>query len=70
MAEKKDPCTICETYQLGIYCELDTCPVYQMKEENKQLKEKVSKLRDKISRMKADASWDEDIRRGQVQGMW
>lgn len=27
-------------------------------------------LRRKIQRMKSGASWDEDIRRGQVQGMW
>lgn len=31
--------------------------------ENKRLK---NKIRD----MKSSASWDEDIRRGQVQGMW
>lgn len=70
MAEKKDPCIVCAFYRAEIPCKMDNCPVHQMKEENKQLKEKVSKLRDKISRMKADASWDEDIRRGQVQGMW
>lgn len=27
-------------------------------------------LRRKIDRMKSAASWDEDIQRGQVQGMW
>lgn len=30
----------------------------------------VASLRRKIDRMKSAASWDEDIRRGQVQGMW
>ena len=38
--------------------------------ENEKLKKKVASLQSKISLMKSSASWDEDIRRGQVQGMW
>jgi hypothetical protein len=38
--------------------------------ENDALKKKVASLQKQISRLKSDASWDEDIRRGQVQGMW
>lgn len=37
--------------------------VEKLTAENKRLK---NKIRD----MKSSASWDDDIRRGQVQGMW
>lgn len=37
--------------------------IEELTAENKRLK---SKIRD----MKSSASWDEDIQRGQVQGMW
>lgn len=39
-------------------------------EENKRLKHTASSLRSKIRKLESDASWDEDYRRGQVQGMW
>lgn len=42
----------------------------QLLDENAKLRKQVSSLRYKIRSMKSDSSWDEDIRRGQVQGMW
>lgn len=42
----------------------------KLQEENTKLKNKVWSLKKKLREMKSDASWDEDIRRGQVQGMW
>ena len=41
----------------------------QLLAENTKLKKQVSDLRYKIYAMKDD-SWEEDYRRGQVQGMW
>lgn len=70
MKKTDDPCSICEAFIEGIECANNECPVYKIKAENKMLKETVSSLRAKIQRMKSAASWDEDIRRGQVQGMW
>lgn len=70
MAKKNEPCSICEEYIDGVDCALDGCPVFEMKEENKKLKKTVSSLRGKIRSMESAASWDEEIRRGQVQGMW
>lgn len=66
----KDPCYICEAYTEGVECENTNCPVFEMKRENKRLKKTVSTLRGQIRKIKSDASWDDDIRRGQVQGMW
>lgn len=42
----------------------------ELQAENCKLKNQVRLLKKKIKDMKSDASWDEDIRRGQVQGMW
>jgi hypothetical protein len=70
MKTTNEPCSICEEYIEGAECEKSECPVFKMKQENKRLKSTASSLRNKINRMKSDASWDEDIRRGQVQGMW
>lgn len=42
----------------------------ELQAENCKLKNQVWHLKKKIREMKSDASWDEDIRRGQVQGMW
>lgn len=42
----------------------------RLQEENTKLKNKVRSLKKKIRDMKSDASWDEDIRCRQVQGMW
>lgn len=70
MKAGNEPCSICEAYIEGVECENSGCPVYEMKQENKRLKRTVSSLRSQISKIKSDASWDEDIRRGQVQGMW
>ena len=70
MAKKNEPCSICEAYIDGVECANSGCPVYEMKEENKRLKKTISSLRSKIRKMESDASWDEDYRRGQVQGMW
>ena len=42
----------------------------ELQAENCKLKNQVWSLKKKIKDMKSDASWDEDIRRGQVQGMW
>ena len=70
MTKKNEPCSICEAYIEGVECANDGCPVYKMKQENKRLKRTVSSLRSQISKMKSDASWEEDYRRGQVQGMW
>lgn len=38
--------------------------------EIEKLKKKVRSLQNKVDSLKSAASWDEDIRRGQVQGMW
>lgn len=67
---RNEPCTICEAYIAGVECENDKCPIFEMKRENKRLQKNVWSLRAQISKMKSDASWDDDIRRGQVQGMW
>lgn len=67
---RNEPCTICEDYIAGVECENDKCPIFEMKRENKRLQKTVWSLRSQISKMKSDASWDDDIRRGQVQGMW
>lgn len=67
---RNEPCTICEAYIAGVECENDKCPIFEMKRENKRLQKTVWSLRSQISKMKSDASWDDDIRRGQVQGMW
>ena len=42
----------------------------ELQAENCKLKNQVWLLKKKIREMKSEASWDEDIRRGQVQGMW
>ena len=68
--KKKDPCSICERYMDGIECDEKNCPVYEMKHENIRLNKKLRSLSDSLCKAKSDASWDEDIRRGQVQGMW
>ena len=67
---RNEPCIICEAYIAGVECENDKCPIFEMKRENKRLQKTVWSLRSQISKMKSDASWDDDIRRGQVQGMW
>lgn len=36
----------------------------------KELEQENSMLKSKAGKRKSDASWDEDIRLGQVQGMW
>lgn len=62
----------------------DGCPYYDKNGPTKQCAEmniaaadtiekltaENKRLRSKIRDMKSSASWDEDIRRGQVQGMW
>lgn len=70
MKQKTNPCVICEAYIEGIECENDGCPVHEMKQENERLHKTVQSLRSKIRKIESDKSWDEDIRRGQVQGMW
>ena len=52
--------------------ELDSVSVMLLEAADaiEKLKKQNTDLRSKIRRMKSDASWDEDIRRGQVQGMW
>ena len=73
MTKFDDPCSICENYSTedDFECSLsDNCPVAVMKRRNEILISSVASLRRRIDRMKSDASWDEDIRRGQVQGMW
>ncbi len=42
----------------------------KLKEENERQKTAILILKGKASRKKKKADWDEDIRRGQVQGMW
>ena len=44
--------------------------IEELAKDNEILISSVASLRRRIDRMKSDASWDEDIRRGQVQGMW
>lgn len=73
MRKTDDPCSICENYSAedGFMCDFgENCPVAVMKRQNKLLINTVESLRRKINRMKSDASWDDEIRRGQVQGMW
>ena len=68
-----DPCSICENYSADKDFECDfneNCPVAVMKRQNERLISTVASLRRRIDRMKSEASWDDDIRRGQVQGMW
>lgn len=45
MANKNEPCAICEDYIKGIKCENDKCPVAKMKAENKRLKKRVDALK-------------------------
>ena len=73
MKKTDDPCSICENYsaESGFICDFDeNCPVAVMKRRNEILISNVASLRRRIDRMKSEASWDDDIRRGQVQGMW
>lgn len=73
MKKTDDPCSICENYsaESGFICDFDEkCPVAVMKRQNEILISRVASLRRRIDRMKSDASWEEDFRRGQVQGMW
>lgn len=67
---KNNPCLVCEEYNAESKCEATDCPVRQLVNENKILKKKVSALKKKVEKLESDASWAEDIRRGQVQGMW
>lgn len=73
MKKTDDPCSICENYsaEKDFECEFnENCPVAVMKRRNEILISNVASLRRRLDKMKSDASWDEDIRRGQVQGMW
>lgn len=70
MVKKSDPCSICENYMVGVDCQNELCPVFGMKAENLRLMKTIYSLRSQINKMKSDASWDDDFRRGQVQGMW
>lgn len=73
MKKTDDPCSICENYsaEKDFECEFnENCPVAVMKRQNEILISSVASLRRRLDRMKSDVSWDEDIRRGQVQGMW
>ena len=73
MRKTDDPCSICENYsaEYGFMCDFnENCPVAVMKRQNELLISTVASLRRRIDRMKSDASWDDEIRRGQVQGMW
>lgn len=73
MKKTDDPCSICENYsaEKDFECEFnENCPVAVMKRRNEILISNVASLRRRLDRMKSDASWDDDIRRGQVQGMW
>lgn len=73
MRKIDDPCSICEKYSAedGFLCDFnENCPVAIMKHQNELLISTVASLRRKIDRMKFDASWDDEIRHGQVQGMW
>ena len=73
MKKNDDPCSICENYsaEKDFECELtENCPVAVMKRRNEILISSVASLRRRLDRMKSEASWDDDIRRGQVQGMW
>ena len=72
MKKNDDPCSICENYsaEKDFECEFnENCPVAVMKRQNEVLIRSVTSLRRRLDRMKSDASWDDDIRRGQVQGM-
>ena len=73
MKKNDDPCSICENYsaEKDFECEFnENCPVAVMKRQNEILISRVASLRRRLDRMKSEASWDDDIRRGQVQGMW
>jgi len=73
MKKNDDPCSICENYsaEKDFECEFnENCPVAVMKRRNEILISSVASLSRRLDRMKSEASWDEDIRRGQVQGMW
>lgn len=73
MKKTDDPCSICENYSAenGFICDFEkNCPVAVMKRRNERLIGTVASLRRQIDRLKSDASWDEDIRCGQVHGMW
>ena len=73
MKKNDDPCSICENYsaEKDFECEFnENCPVAVMKRQNEILISSVASLRRRLDRMKSEASWDDDIRRGQVQGMW
>ena len=67
---KINPCVVCEEYNADVKCDVSDCPVRKMLEENKILKKKVYALKKKVEKLEFDAEWEEDIRRGQVQGMW
>lgn len=71
--KKSDPCSICEYFspRENFECGFSPdCPVALMKAENEKLRGKVRSLQNKVDSLKSAASWDEDYRRGQVQGMW
>ena len=73
MKKKDDPCSICENYssEKDFECEFnEDCPVAVMKRQNEILISRVASLRRKLDRMKSEASWVDEIRHGQVQGMW
>ena len=73
MKKNDDPCSICENYsaEKDFECEFnENCPVAVMKRRNEILISSVASLRRRLDKMKSEASWDDDIRRGQVQGMW
>ena len=44
--------------------------ISKMQKENQRLTEKVEALQKQIRNSKSSKSWDEEIRLGQVQGMW
>ena len=73
MNKNDDPCSICENYsaEKDFECKFnENCPVAVMKRKNEILISSVTSLRRRLDRMKSEASWDDDILRGQVQGMW
>ena len=73
MKKNDEPCSICKNYssEKDFECEFnEDCPVAVMKRQNEILISSVASLRRRLDRMKSEASWDDDIRRGQVQGMW
>ena len=42
----------------------------KMQAQNNTLIEKVAALKKRVAELENAAAWDEDYRRGQVQGMW